>query len=88
MQVRSYLDVTKNLEFNAGAYYVENLAGPGIPSYVRVDLGMTWRPQKDMELTVGVQNLLDDRHPEFGGQFGVASSEIQRTVYAQFLVRF
>lgn len=88
LQLRSYLDVTKDLELNAAAYYVENLAGPGVPSYVRVDLGMTWRPKKDVELTVGVQNLLDDRHPEFGGQFGVASTEVQRTVYAQFLVRF
>jgi iron complex outermembrane receptor protein len=88
LQLRSYYDITKNIELNAAAFYVENLAGPAVPSYVRVDLGMTWRPQKDVELSVGVQNLLDDRHPEFNGQFGAASSEIQRTIYGQFLVRF
>jgi iron complex outermembrane receptor protein len=88
IQIRSYLDITKNLEFNAAAYYVENLAATNVPSYIRVDLGLTWRPKKDVEMSVGVQNLLDDRHPEFGGQFGVASTEMQRAVYGQLLVRF
>jgi iron complex outermembrane receptor protein len=87
-QIRSYLDLTRDLELNAAAYYVENLGGPHIPSYIRVDLGLTWRPAKGAELTVGVQNLLDDRHPEFNGQFGVESTEMQRAVYAQFLYRF
>jgi len=87
-QIRSYLDITRDLEFNAAAYYVENLAGPNVPSYVRVDLGLTWRPIKGAELSVGVQNLLDDRHKEFDGQFGVTSTEMQRAVYFQFLYRF
>jgi len=88
IQLRSYLDITKNLELNAAAYYVENLSGPGVPSYVRVDLGLTWRPKKDVELSVGVQNLFDDRHPEFGGQFGVQSSEVPRAVYGQLAIKF
>jgi iron complex outermembrane receptor protein len=87
-QIRSYYDITKDLEFNAAAYYVETLSSPGIPGYVRVDLGLTWRPQKDVELSVGVQNLLDDRHPEFGGQFGTQSTEMQRAFYGQFMIRF
>jgi iron complex outermembrane receptor protein len=88
VQLRSYLDVTRNLEFNAAAYYVENLSAVNVPGYVRVDLGMTWRPKKDVELSVGVQNLLDDRHPEFGGQFETVATEIQRMVYGQLVVRF
>jgi iron complex outermembrane receptor protein len=88
VQLRSYLDVTKNLELNAAAYYVENLSGPAVPGYVRVDLGLTWRPKKDVELTVGVQNLLDDRHREFDGQFGVESSEVPRAVYGQLAIKF
>jgi hypothetical protein len=35
-----------------------------------------------------VQNLLDDRHKEFDGQFGVTSTEMQRAVYLEFLYRF
>ncbi|HEY7120877.1 MAG TPA: TonB-dependent receptor, partial [Tepidisphaeraceae bacterium] len=88
VQLRSYLDITRNLEFNAAAYYVENLSGPDIQSYVRVDLGLTWRAKKDVELTLGVQNLFDDRHPEFGGQFGVESTEVPRTIYGQLVVKF
>ena len=87
-QIRSYYDVTKDLEFNAAAYYVDALGGPGVPGYVRIDLGVTWRPAKDVELSLGVQNLLDDRHPEFDGQFSTQRSEMQRAVYGQLLVRF
>ena len=87
-QIRSYLDITKDLEFNAAAYFVEALSSPGVPSYVRVDMGLTWRPKKDVELSLGVQNLLDDRHPEFGGQFGTEGTESQRAVYGQLMVRF
>jgi iron complex outermembrane receptor protein len=87
-QIRSYYDITKDLEFNAAAYYVEALSAPGVPGYVRVDLGLTWRPAKDVELSVGVQNLLDDRHPEFGGQFATEGTEVQRAVYGQFVMRF
>jgi iron complex outermembrane receptor protein len=87
-QIHSYYDITKDLEFNAAAYYVEALGAPGVPGYVRVDLGLTWRPTKDVELSVGVQNLLDDRHPEFGGQFATQSTETQRAVYGQLTVRF
>jgi iron complex outermembrane recepter protein len=87
-QIRSYYDITKDLEFNAAAYYVESLSAVGVPGYVRVDLGLTWRPRPDVELSVGVQNLLDDRHPEFGGQFATESTEMQRMIYGQFTVRF
>ena len=40
------------------------------------------------ELSVGVQNLFDDRHPEFGGQFVVQSSEFPRAVYGQLAIKF
>ena len=81
-------DVTTDLELNAAAYYVETLSASGVPGYVRVDLGVTWRPRKDVELTLGVQNLLDDRHPEFGGAFEAVPTEAQRTVFGQLVVRF
>ena len=59
-----------------------------MPGYVRVDLGLTWRPKPDVELSLGVQNLLDDRHPEFGGQFATEATEMQRAIYGQFSIRF
>lgn len=89
-QVHCYYRLTRALELNGSAYYVESLPGPGVPGYVRVDLGASWRLNSGMALRVGVQNLLDDRHPEFGSQgaiYGVAD-EVPRAVYVQASWRF
>lgn len=87
-QVHSYWDVLKNLQFNASAYYVDSL-GVGVPSYVRVDLGVVWRPRDGLELSAGVQNLLDNKHGEFGGLRVVnVDSQVPRTFYGQLAWRF
>jgi iron complex outermembrane recepter protein len=88
LQLRSYYNITKNFEVNAAAYYVEQL-GVGIGSYVRFDAGVTWRPRENWELSVGVQNILDDRHPEFPSDDSeTTNSEVPRTVFGQLTIRF
>jgi iron complex outermembrane receptor protein len=87
-QLHSYYNITKDLELNSSLYYVEHLRSGDVPSYVRLDAGVTWRPKDGLELSVGVQNALDDRHPEFGNSLNTASSEVPRSVYAQLLWRF
>ena len=87
-QVHTYYDITKNFEINAGLYYVENLRTGDIPSYVRIDAGATWRPTSNVEVTVGVQNLLDPQHPEFNsGLFFNETTEVPRVVYGQILFK-
>jgi len=87
-QVHSYWDVSKNVQLNASAYYVDSL-GVGVPTYVRVDLGITWRPKDGLELSAGAQNLLDNKHGEFAGLRVVnVESEIPRTFYGELTWRF
>lgn len=91
VQLHSYVDLTRNLQFDASAYYVENLTNQSapVPSYLRVDLALTWAPKPNLEFTVGVQNLLDPRHPEFGSaSSNIGASEVPRTVFAQLTCRF
>jgi iron complex outermembrane receptor protein len=87
-QIHSYYNITRNLELNSSLYYVENLRSGDVPSYLRLDAGVTWRPKDGLELSVGVQNALDDRHPEFTTSLNTPSNEIPRSVYAQLLWRF
>lgn len=87
-QIHSYYRLGKHVDLDASAYYVETLNALDVPSYVRVDLGATWHPTKDVSLTVGVQNLFDDRHPEFGPALYSPATEMPRTVYGQATVRF
>ncbi|HEX3358920.1 MAG TPA: TonB-dependent receptor [Tepidisphaeraceae bacterium] len=88
-QVRSYYDITKNLELNAAAYYVDNVATADVPDYWRFDANVTWHAPKGMDLAVGVQNAFDNRHPEWGGTGGInLSTEVPRSFYAQATWRF
>jgi iron complex outermembrane receptor protein len=89
LQVHSFYDITKNLELNASAYYVDHLSTGDIPSYVRIDAGVTWRPKSNLEVSVGVQNLLDPRHPEFdSGLFFNEPTENPRVIFAQIMFRY
>lgn len=94
-QVGSYFDITRNLEFNALLFYVENLntgnpaaGNVDVPSYVRLDLNLVWRPRDGLEVQAGVQNLLDDRHREFTDTAFNVATEVPRTFFVQATWRF
>jgi len=88
-QIRSYYDITKDIEFNAALYYVDNVPNQATDSYFRLDLGVTWRPTANLELSVWGQNLLEPSHQEGTDEFFLASShEIERSVYFQMTLRF
>jgi iron complex outermembrane receptor protein len=88
-QIHSYLDITRNLQLNAGLYYIGHVAEFNIPKYFSGDLSVVWIPKDDLSLTVGIMNLFDDKHVEYGitGAQGLAS-EIPLTVYAQLSCKF
>jgi iron complex outermembrane receptor protein len=76
-QLRSYYDISADLELNAAVYHVGEAAFNGIPAYTRADLGITWRPRPGMELSAWGQNLLDASHRE------ASAAEVPRGVYLQ-----
>lgn len=89
VQARSYYDITDDLELNAAVYFVDQLFGRDVPGYVRVDLGVTWRPDDRLEISVYGQNLLDPHHREFVDPFFQGSAaEVPRAAYIQASVRF
>jgi iron complex outermembrane receptor protein len=88
-QIRSYLDLPLHFQLDAAAYYVDELPARGVAAYTRVDLRLGWvSPGKHWELSIVGQNLLDDRHPEFGPGFLVSPNEIERSVYAKATWRY
>ena len=48
-----------------GLYFVDEIPQYGIDSYMRLDLGMTWRPNLTTEVGLWGQNLLEPRHEEY-----------------------
>jgi iron complex outermembrane receptor protein len=87
-QVRSYLNLPGNVELNNALYYVDGLPNRGIPSYLRLDAGLVWRPNRSWEIGVWGQNLLDGRHAEFSSARTTVLTEIPRNFYAKVTWRF
>jgi iron complex outermembrane receptor protein len=93
-QIRSYLDISRNVEFNGALYYTDQIAtksGSGmvpIDSCVKLDLGLTWRPIKSLEIGLWGKNLLQDQHAEFGSQESALITEIPRSVMGKITWHF
>ena len=79
--LRSYWDVSKKLSFDTSAYYVSSLEGVSIPAYLRLDSRLGWRLTQEAELSVALQNLLDDRHPEYLSEDITHAFEVGRSAY-------
>jgi iron complex outermembrane receptor protein len=87
-QLRSQLNLPHNLEFDNAAYYTGRLPGPDLPGYARVDSRLGWKPAERLEISVGVQNLLDPRHFEFGSGGLISATQVGRSVYGKFTWQF
>jgi iron complex outermembrane receptor protein len=81
-QLRSYLDLGEDLEFNAALYHVDEIVRSNIDSYQRLDLGITWRASERTELALWGQNLTEADHAEASG------AQVPRGVYLQATLRF
>lgn len=93
-QLRSTLALPGNLEFNGALYYVDRIQAPygfgqtTIQDYLRLDLGLVWRPTKSLEVGVWGQNLMDDRHAEFTSYKTALITEVPRSVLGKITWRF
>ena len=82
LQVRSSLTLSRDIEIDAWARYAGQLGSTGrgfgvVPDYVTLDARVAWSPVDNVQLAIVGQNLLDDRHGEFGNR------EIRRAVYVK-----
>ena len=85
--LQSSFDLPRNVELDIIGRFVDRLPGfmQEVPAYFSLDARVAWRPQRDLEISLVGQNLLDDHHPEFGVSSIIAAPvvEIRRNVYAK-----
>jgi len=86
--LRSALDVTATVQFDAILRAVDDLPALNVPAYTALDLGLSWFPLHDLELSLVGQNLLDNHHPEQTVVADGSSTEVQRGYYAKLKWRF
>ncbi len=88
-QLRSSVSLPWNVHWNASAYFVNRLPAVSIPSYTRLDTGLTWQAEGHLSINLVGQNLLRDRHQEFAGtNSSVLSGMMQRDAYAKIVWSF
>ncbi len=84
--LRSFLDLPHNFEFDTMVYYVGSLPNQNVPSYTRLDLRLGWLPDPSLELSLMAQNIQDSQHPESerGKDVTLATStEVPRSFYGK-----
>jgi iron complex outermembrane receptor protein len=93
-KLKSFYNITPKLEFDNILYYVSGLnkgitnQGKGIPSYVRFDTRLGYLATKNLDLSVGVQNLFNQVHTEFKRALYNNQTMIGRTFYVKMVWQY
>lgn len=88
-QIHSYLNLWRNFDSDTALYRVSRLGTQQVPGYTRIDSRLGWHARENIEVSGGVQNLLDNRHAEFNGiDISVLPSQVRRSVYGKLTLRF
>ncbi len=88
--IRSSMDLRRDLEFDLGVRYVDDLPSKSVESYLTLDARLGWKPKRHVELSIVGQNLLDEHHLEFGMPNFILTvpTEVRRGVYGKIEYRF
>jgi hypothetical protein len=88
-QLRSHVALPHGLSWDTAAYFVDRLAGLSVPSYTRVDTGLSWQFREKISLSIAGQNLLRDHHEEFVDLTQTARTTlIRRSAHAKLTWRY
>ena len=64
---------------------MDELPSVGARGYGTADLRLGWKPREDIEISLVGQNLIDDKHIEFGPSefFQISPTAVQRGFYGK-----
>jgi iron complex outermembrane receptor protein len=91
--LRSSLNLPRRAEFDTALRWVDTLRTNNgavvgtVPSYFELDTHLAWHASDRLEFALVGQNLLHNRHPEYGFP-GPERPEIERTAYGKFTWRY
>ena len=85
LHFRSSYDLSSSLELDTLFYYADSLPTLNVPSYVRADLRLGWRPYPALRVDLVGQNLLEKGHTEFREELfaPLLNVTIPRSVYGK-----
>jgi iron complex outermembrane receptor protein len=84
--LRSSFEPIQRLQVDSTFRYVSEIANQRLPGYSELDLRLAWQASRSLEFSITGQNLLHNRHAEFGSP--TSRHEIARSVYGKVVWRF
>jgi iron complex outermembrane receptor protein len=89
VNLRSSNRLAENVSLDTWVRYVDELGDFGIDSYTTLDVRLSWRITKNLELSLVGKNLTDSRHQEFISEVVRSPDvEIERTISATVELTF
>jgi iron complex outermembrane recepter protein len=85
--LRTSVDLLRHVELDAQIRHVGALPNPRLPAYSELNMRVGWHPTSRVELSVAGQDLLHDRHAEFGPLLPLRH-EFERSVRAAMALTF
>ena len=83
----SSVDLPADLRLDAGLRAIDDISNQQVPAYAELNATLSWQPMTNLDLSLVGQNLLHDRHVEFGAP-GPTRREIERGVYGALAWHF
>ena len=80
--IQSYFELPKNFQLDLTYRYVSSLPDLQVAAYSTADARLGWRINRQFELSLVGQNLLQPEHVEYGGDPGPLVG-IRRGVYGK-----
>jgi len=78
----------REFEVNVQAFYYDAARRVDVDPFVRLDVGLTWKPDSSTSLSIVGKDLLDDRHPEAVSDLFTVPGEVERSVHLMVSHRF
>jgi iron complex outermembrane receptor protein len=85
--IQSFVNLPKKMDFDQTYRYVSALPAQTVNGYQTMDTRFGWHITRELEVSVGGQNLLQPHFAQFGGDPG-GPVEVKRSVYAKLVWRF
>jgi len=83
-QLRLHLSLPRGLAWDTYAYFVGRISDPVVPSYTRLDTGLTWQAGERLSFSIFGQNLLKNERLEYvDASQSTAFTLMKRSAYAK-----
>lgn len=87
IKLKSFYNITNNIEFDNFLFFVDELPNingankKGIPAYLRYDARIGYLPSANLDLSFGLQNILNTKHKEFRSSLYNSNTYIGRSYF-------